>query len=212
MMRTTASALVALALALVLAVPALAGGEQDGAVTLTFELTLYGDVPEDAAFGVLNDLEDGEDQVVVFCGQPKGFEPKDDCVGGKGTTYTRSLELERGARIFYLFTKVRPESAADCQGEECGGVQENFYATSLETGVEDYQTIDADTTKAAYYDADAAKGGAGDGPGQPGMPDTGAGGAAGVGGPLGSIAAVLAVALSAAGGYAVRRRAGRRMV
>ncbi len=47
-MKTLASISLALALALVLAVPALAGGEQNDMVTKTFELTIKGAVDDSA--------------------------------------------------------------------------------------------------------------------------------------------------------------------
>lgn len=215
-MRTTASTLGALVLALLVTVPAFAGVEQADTVTLTFELTLYGDVPTDTTFGVLYDFEDPKetDQAIPFCGQPKGYEPKEDCAGGDGTTYRESVKLPRGTRIFYLFAKFQPESGTDCEGQECPeGLQENFYATATElgqaTGKEDYQTISADATKIAYYDANTGKGGGGKGPGPTGMPSTGAGGAAGSNPPLGGIAAAFAVVASLAGGSVARRRGGR---
>jgi hypothetical protein len=206
MMKTLASSLMALTLALLLAMPAHAGGdEQDGTVTKTFELTLYGNVPADQLFAVgyatRAQFVDGAfpDPVpyILFCGtlaegddRPALVVTEGTCTGGTGTTYSADVELDQGAELAYFF--VRASNTAP-----------NLFDAFLTTPINEelnptaYETLTDDATNTAYY-----RYGTADEP-MPEMPATGAGGMAGSHLPLARVAATLS--LLGAGAYTTRR-------
>ncbi len=193
-MKTLRSTLTALTLALLLAVPVLAqGGDQGDKVTVTFELTLYGDVPQDQAFGVFHPTAEDDPRqrapILLLCGQVEGFEPRPDCAGG-GSVHAGSLKLERGTRLAYAFVRVAeadPENTAEI-----------FYLTPTNEEGEPavFEPVYHDATYGTHYrfgpDEDRQV---------PEMPDTGAGGMAGAGLRPGPAAAV-AMALLITAGYA----------
>ncbi len=197
-MKTLRSTLTALTLALLLAVPVLAqGGDQGDKVTVTFELTLYGDVPQDQAFGVFHPTAEDDPRqrapIILLCGQVEGFEPGADCAGG-GAVHAGSLKLERGTRLAYAFVRVAeadPENTAEI-----------FYSTPTNKEAEPavFEPVDHDATFGAYY-----RFGPDDDRQMPEMPDTGASGMAGAGLRLGPAAAV-AMALLITVGYATWSR------
>ncbi|MDP9352576.1 MAG: hypothetical protein M3P51_13700 [Chloroflexota bacterium] len=205
-MKIWISTLMALTLALVLSGPALAGDGQDDTITKTFKLTLYGDVPAAELFAVgyatREQLDNGSfpDPVpyILFCGT---LSPGDDrptqvvtdgsCKGGHGTTYTATVEFERGAELAYFFVRA---SNAD----------PNLFDAFLTTPINEelkptaYETLSDDATNAAYYRYGAAE------EPMPKMPTTGAGGMADSYPPFAGAAAILG--LLAAGTYTARRR------
>ncbi len=219
-MKTLASLLTALALALLLAVPVLAGGDGGDTVTKRFKVTLYGDVPKDRAVAVFYATREqweagkGEGTNIVFCGQPDEEDQApnvetvvasdEDCSGG--STYSQVVRLERGAEIVFLFVHGPEDVPEDYQGED----DVVFHSTPFDENFQpvEYETIDDDTTNDAYYDFEMQKGGAGNGADAPGMPGAGAGGMVNGSRPPGIslAAAAAAIPLLAAGGYARRRR------
>ncbi len=217
-MKALASTLTALALALLLTVPAFAGGDEGGdTVTKTFAITLYGDVPEDRSVAAIyftrEQVEAGfsGETVIIFCGQVprEDLNPEaevitastEDCEGGAGTTYTQEVALKRGTELTYLFAAGPEDIPEDYDGSE----DVLIYSTPRDQTFQPtaYETVSEDMTSSAYYDFDTGKGGAGAGPGTPKMPHTGAGGMASTGIPLGYGAAALC--LLAACGCAARR-------
>lgn len=213
-MKTTASTLMALTLALILAVPVFAGGGQEDMVTKTFTLTLHGDVPADEGF-IAGYVEEGqnpdtEGHFVVLCADldriPKEERegiPSEDIISdqpcaGHGNVYSFERKFERGTGLAFFFARV---SVTDEDFFE-------IFSTSLkgdleldeDPGPEDFETLNSDTTNTAWFRFS----GGGDDQQMPEMPSTGAGGMAGGSLPLGNVAAALA--LLAAGGYAVIRR------
>ncbi len=217
-MKTMASTLTTLALALLLTAPAVAGGDKGGdTVTKTFEVTLYGDVPHDrsvaATYFTREQVEAGfsGETIIIFCGQvpSEDLNPEaeilrvttGDCKGDEGTTYTQEVELERGTELTYLFAAGPEDVSEDYDGSE----DVIIYTTPRDQSFQptEYETVNEDMTNAAYYDFDAEQGGEGSGPGAPQMPDTGAGGMAAAGLPWSYGATGLS--LLAASWYAVRR-------
>ncbi len=191
-MKTTVSTLTALVLALLLAVPALAGGdEQADLVTKTFTLTLDGEVPQDRVFGAFYYVSPDTHPagLIQFCGPPvEGGEPPSQVVSatgcrGAGTVYTASVAFERGSGIFVEFVTL---SVDDPQN-----TLEIFAESEL---------LEPATTVAARY-----RFGAHNAPPLPGMPATGAGGTASTHPTPGRLAAVLS--LLALGACALRRTA-----
>ncbi len=205
-MKTLASSLMALTLALLLAMPAHAGGdERDDTVTKTFELTLYGDVPADQLFAVgyatRAQLVDGAfpDPVpyILFCGtlsegddQPAQVVTEGSCTGGEGTTYRADVELEEGDELAYFFARASNTDP---------NLFDIFFATPINEELKPtaYETLSDDATNAAYYRYGTA------GEAMPEMPATGAGGMAGGQFPLAGVAGTFG--LLAAGAYTARR-------
>ncbi len=199
-MKTLASTLVALTLALILAVPVLAGGEQGDTVTKTFELTLHGDVPEDRVFAAYYSTDvtnvGGEPtDYILFCGGTESERAgarqvvsQEDCAGA-GEVYRAQVEFERGAQLVYFFI-VAVEGT------------ENFeiFHTNVPTRDSKPELLSTDTTNRAWY-----KFGAGDDQQVPGMPATGAGAMSGSGLPWTGHELVLTL-LAAAGCAVLGRR------
>lgn len=203
-MKILASTLTALMLALLLVVPAPAGGSTQDMATKTFKLTLYGDVPSGQVFGVLYTTQGTQAPTIVqFCGpELQGVGPnirrisEESCSGG-GTAYSFDAEFPQGTKLAFRYLTG---PADDPQASQ------TFY-TSIEgdgapSDTGDFETLDADLINSAYYDSDTGRGGAGDGPGAPQMPDTGAGGLSDEGSPPGGTAALAALV---AIGYAASR-------
>ncbi len=200
-MRTMASTLTALALALLLAAPAVAGGEQGNTVTKTLELTLHGEVPQDRVFGAFYyvSAETHPAGLVQFCGpQVEGGEPPSQVVSekactGDGSVYRAEVEFDRGTGVFVEFVTL---SVSDPQNtlEIFTEIPEPENPESLR-----YETLDADATNSAWYRFEA-----GGNQQTPQMPATGSGGMSNDGAPVNGIA--VGLSLVAAGGYAVRRR------
>ncbi len=202
-MKTVASTMAALMLALLLAAPVLAGGDTQGdKITKTFKLTLYGDVPEDrvfaAVYGTREDAEGGTPNFVLFCGQTEEFPPgaqvttvsEEDCVGADGTEYTAEVEFERGTSIYFAY--IHGKEGADKDANEL------FFRSDdgdEELEDEDFEVLNGDKTNTGWYRF-------GD---LPDMPDTGAGGMAGGGLPIQQTSAALGL-LAAAGYWIARRR------
>ncbi len=204
-MKTLASILLALTLALVLTIPALAGGEQDDMVTKTFKLTLHGDVPAERVFEVKYLTEEqarsgANPTAIQFCGsvQDPGavrIISREACVGN-GTIYTAELEFPRGTRLAYMYFTLLASDPV--------GTDETFFSSikgpGEPGGPEDFETLDEDMVNFASYQSRTA-----DGDGQaPEMPDTGAGAMAGTNLPI--YAGMALFSLVAAVGYGVRRR------
>ena len=200
-MRTIASAVTALALALLLAVPVFAGGAQGNMVTQTLELTLHGKVPQDRVFGAFYYVspETHPAGLVQFCGpHVEGGEPPSQVVSeeacvGKGTVYRAEVVFKRGTRVFVEFVTLSvrdPQNTLEIFAE----FPELEESESLE-----YETLNADATNSAWYSFRA-------GAGQPAalMPATGSGGTGHDG--LRIRAGAVGLSLFAAGGYALRRR------
>lgn len=205
-MKTLASSLMALTLALLLVIPVhVDGDKRDDTVTKTFELTLYGDVPADQLFAVgyatRAQLVDGAfpDPVpyILFCGslaegddQPAQVFTEGSCTGGEGTTYSADVELDQGAELAYFFARA---SSTD------PNLFDAFLTTPINKELKPtaYETLSDDSTNAAYYRYGAAA------EPMPEMPATGAGGMAGSRFPLARVAATLG--LLAAGAYTARR-------
>ncbi len=183
-MKPSASTLTAILLALVLAIPAFAGGQEDS-VTKTFGLTLHGDVPPDQQFTAVYFTQENErpspenpHPLVQFCGPelqiPEEVEVvelakrvSEDACEGHGTVYEFEVELPRGAKLFFAYDRT---SATDPDEFE------TFYRSGdggEELGPEDFEMLNADTTNSAYYRYAGTQ--------SPGMPNTGAGGEAGGG-------------------------------
>ncbi len=200
-MRIMASTLTALAFALLLTAPVVAGGEQDDTVTKTLELTLHGEVPQDRVFGAFYYVspETHPAGLVQFCGpQVEGGEPpsqviSDDACAGDGLIYRAEVEFDHGTGVFLEFVTL---SVSDPQNtlEIFTEIPEPENPESLR-----YETLDADATNSAWYRFEA-----GGDQQTPKMPATGSGGMSSDGAPMKSIA--VGLSLFAAGGYAVRRR------
>ncbi len=185
-MKTLASLLTALALAVLLTVPAFAGGEEGGdTVTKTYSLTINGSVddPEDRLFFGEHSAEgDGTDEapvIIMFCGPdlsvliPEGedFEViradnyTEECVGD-GRVYTASRQLEPGGQLYFGF------STALLSELRAGGQPEGFFTSDDGDDQEepgDFEVVNTDTTNTAWYTFS-------DDQQAPQMPDTGAGG------------------------------------
>ncbi len=166
-MTLAAKMLTVLLLTLALSIPALA--QEDSTATKTFELTLYGDVPEGETFIASYDIQDSEDPIteLLLCGP----EAARVCQGGDGTLYTASAELQTGFPSPYRiqFRRLR--------------INRTF--------AELVESIEADTTNSAHYRFPSGD----DMPDQ--LPDTGAGGLAGPGMPASSVAILAFIAVRA---------------
>ncbi len=211
------------------------GGDQQGGggasmVTKTFELTLNGDVPADAAF-VAGYLEEGQDpdtegRFVILCGDlsqipPEEIQdiPDEDIISDEacvGNVYSFERDFAQGTNLAFFFARA---SVTDEEFFE-------IFHTSLQNrnldeppGPGDFETLNTDFTNTAWYtftgagdvqddQQDDQQGGGGDDQQDEdlpeAMPETGAGGMAGTGLPIAQVAA--AVSLLAAGAYGVRRR------
>ena len=215
-MKTLASTLTALVLALLLTAPAVAGGDKGGdTVTKTYSLTVNGrvDDPGDRLFFAEHSAEgDGTDAapaIIMYCGPdlsqliPEGenFEVvradnySEQCLGN-GTVYTASRELEPVGRLYFSFSTARLSEL------KAGGEPETIFTSDDgddQEEPEDFEVINTDTTNTAWYSFS----GSGVEQQTPQMPDTGAGGMAGAGLPMGYGAATLS--LVAACGYVARR-------
>ncbi len=121
-MKTLASILLALTLALVLTIPALAGGEQDDMVTKTFELTINGEVddPEDRVFAVtyfyspdLGPAELGKVLTELYTSDspPQPPESLVQGIGGFCGPQGYQEQLAEG-----LGMEVAPANAGECEG------------------------------------------------------------------------------------------------
>ena len=202
-MKTAASIFVALMLALLLTVPGYAQGtdqqgddQQDDTVTKTLKLTLYGNVPEDRAFGAFYYVspETHPEGLIQFCGPnvPGGEPPsqvvsEEECQGG-GTVYTASMEFESGTGIFVEFVTLSvndPQNTLEIFAES----PELEARESLE-----YEVLDTDATNTARY-----RFGADNGQQTPKMPTTGAGGMASTHSPVAHMAAMLLLLTAGAG-------------
>ncbi len=183
-MGTLASTLTALAIALMLAVPASAGGDT---VTKTYSLTVNGtvDKPGDRLFFAEHSAEgDDTDEApvfIMFCGPdlsqivPEGEDIEiiradnysEQCAGD-GTVYTASRELEPSGRLYYsIATALMSELRSGGQPETI--VTSDDGDDQEEPG--DFEVINTDTTNSASYTFS----GAGDDQQSPKMPDTGGG-------------------------------------
>ena len=217
-MKAITSAIAALMLALLLVAPALAAGEQGETVTKTFELTLHGDVPEEATFSVfylsldmpvdqaLEEISEhpekyfpGQQRVIQFCGPkvelglPIHYVSDEACKGG-GAVYTHDVELPLGGTLYFAYERApadNPEGHEAFFGSDDGDGQ---------PGAEDFESLDADATNSGWFRYGAT---GDDQQEMPGMPDTGAGGLAGAG-PSSMGAAAAALSLLVAAGYGLR--------
>ncbi len=200
-MRTMASTLTALALALLLTAPVLAGGEQGDTVTKTLELTLHGEVPQDRVFGAFYYVspETHPAGLVQFCGpHVEGGEPPSQVVSeeecaGDGSVYRAEVAFERGTGVFVEFVTLSvrdPQNTLEIFAE----IPEPENPESLK-----YETLDADASNSGWYSFKA-----GDNQQTPQMPATGSGGTSNDGIPANGIA--VGLSLVAAGGYALRQR------
>jgi hypothetical protein len=216
-MKTIASALTALTLALLLAAPVLARGEEGDTVTRTFELTLYGDVPEDATFSVFylsldmpvdRALEEiskhpekyfpAQQRAIQFCGPrldvglPTRRVSDETCRGG-GTVYAYDVELPRGGSLYFAYERTPADTP---EGHEA------FFGSDDGDGrpeEADFEILDGDATNAAWFRYAAGD----DQQGMPEMPHTGAGGLAGTSPPP-TLAGAAGLSVLVAGGYASR--------
>ncbi len=168
------------------------------AVTKTFQLTLYGDVPDGTAFSVEVENETtGSAEGVWLCGSAGANE----CQGSaEGSVYTATRQYPEGTVLTFTWTRWIP-----------GDPEGNPFGTGRET-------IITSMTNSAWFRFEPAKDtkddqqdtGAGDVQDDQqvevpkAMPSTGAGGMAGGGIPLGTVAAT--IMMLAAGGYATLRR------
>ncbi len=194
-MRTATSTATALALTMLLAVPAFVAGAQGDTVTQTLELTLHGQVPTDRTFGAFYYVSPDTHPagLVQFCGpEVEGGEPpsqvvSEDACAGEGTVYTAEVEFKRGTGVFVEFLTL---SASDPRNtlEIFAEIPALAEPESLQ-----YATLDGDVTTSASYSFTA---------GAPGMPAAGVGAAGQDGQRLGAIA--VALSLLAAGGLALR--------
>jgi len=98
----------ALLLVLVMAVPAQAKEHKDNYITITFELTIYGDVPEDQEFQVLwgyTPPPNGSEAFMPprFCGPTPGLYAHKPPCEGHGKVYRESVEVPKGRWFGYLY-------------------------------------------------------------------------------------------------------------
>lgn len=180
-MRKLGPALLAITLALVLAAPALAGGSQQGMVTKTFKLTLYGNVPATKGFALsyLTSPQPQRPNLIVFCGQAKGGLPPVKVVDpgpckGNGTTYTVTMQFKQGTTLFYGYVVALlsdPNTTSQIFAGNLTGNGRNIHPAG---GPE---ILTSNITNSAWY----SFGGNGQ---TPRMPDAGAGGASRPGLPL----------------------------
>ncbi len=138
------------------------GGGGD-TVTKTFELTVNGDVPADAAF-VVGYLEEGEDpdtggHFVILCGDigqipeedlegiPAEDIISDEPCGGNGAVHSFEREFAQGTGIAYFFAR------ASVTDEEVFEVFHTSIQGTIEDdpGPEDFETLDTDMTNTAWY-------------------------------------------------------------
>ncbi len=216
-MKTLASILTTMVLALLLTTPAIAGGDKgDDTATKTYSLTVNGrmDEPDDRLFFAMHSAEgDGTDEapeLIMFCGPdlsqliPEGedFEVvradnySEQCVGN-GTVYTASRELEPGGRLYFSF------STALLSELKAGGEPETIVTSDDgddREEPEDFEVINIDTTNTAWYTFSIS----GDDQQAPQMPGTGAGGMASGGIPMGYGIAALSLLVGFA--YAAVRK------
>lgn len=134
------------------------GDGQTGVVARTFELTLYGDVPQGESFYVQYRWQgDAPDQTetLLFCGDLIGEEPKESCEGG-GTTYSVTVHFDAGTVIDFKFSRHDVDDS----------YVDTFYS--------DTETMSESATNSAYFEYSND----GDGDPLPDLPDSGAGGVA----------------------------------
>lgn len=134
-------------------------------VAKTFELKLYGDVPEEQLFKL--ELDDavpgpGGSVVVFFCGDWEGADSdyaaahkevvvvsRGACRGGAGATYTFTARFARDQRITYSFDRANRDEHRDSE----------YFLTSYDLypplygiiGPEDVEVQVRDTTTTAVY-------------------------------------------------------------
>ncbi len=201
-MKTAASTLITLVLALLLTIPGYAQGtaQQGDMVTKELKLTLHGDVPEDRVFGAFYYIspEMHPAGLIQFCGpdvpggQPASQVVSEEACRGGGTEYTASVEFESGTGIFVELVTL---SVNDPQN-----ILEIFAESPEPADPErlEYEVLDTDTTNAAWYTF-----GAGKGEQMPKMPTTGACGMAGSNSP--AIPMAFMLLLFTTGACALRR-------
>ncbi len=139
------------------------GGGGGAMVTKTFELTINGEVPADAAF-VVGYLEEGEDpdtggHFVILCGDI-GQIPEEDlegipdedilsdeaCVGdGNVLTFEREFEQGTGIAFFFARASVTDEDVFEVFHTSIEGTLED------DPGPEDFEMLDTDVTNTAFY-------------------------------------------------------------
>ncbi len=217
-MKTITSTLMALALALLLVVPALAGGEGGDTVTKTFKLTVNGEVddPSDRLFAAFyapsqktpaefaeelrTNPDDVKTYVIVFC-RPEGADLEAFAQGGDAelTQVVSEEECQGGGRTYTADVEL-PQGSILVYTIITGLLSNldesvEMLATNAneETGEVDFEVLDSDVVNSASYPVAS-----------PGMPETGAGGMAGGSLPLGAFPAV--ASLLAAGIYLSSRR------
>lgn len=186
-MRTLFTTSLVFCLALLLAAPATAQDAER--VTLTFRLTLRGEVPDREEFRMVfvksNELPPGEFR---FCGKATAFEPDlKPCEGG-GTVYTETVTVltdEPGIEVSYSYSRSIPLRRGGFTTELFfyGSVPADrdrtvsAYFTYAEAGGDQQEAPDnqqggvPDNQQAPPDDADAEDG-------MPGLPATGGGGSA----------------------------------
>jgi len=200
-MRTLASTVTALILALLLAVPVFAGGKQSDTVTQTLELTLHGRVPQDRVFGAFYYVSPDTHPagLVQFCGPhvaggapPSQVVSKAACVGN-GTVYRAEVVFARGTGVFVEFVTL---SVSDPQNtlKIFAEFPEQEKPESLK-----YETLNADVTTSARYSFEAVHGQQ-----SSRLPATGSGGIGHAALSLSGIA--VGLSLLAAGAYVLWRR------
>lgn len=214
--------LVLLTMALVLA-PAVTHAQED-TVTVTYRLTLTGDVPPNVLFGATaEDAESGDGAIIsnkLLCGiwEKPPDDPDDyDCT--RERTHTVSDEVPTGTRLMVVFYGAQSEfgvQRAMVTEDTTFSATYNFGSdddagSGMDEGADDGDTRtddDADggtddgtdSGDAAGNDDDTAGETEGDTSGDEGvdMPETGGGGAASDGAPVGQLATGLALVGAAA--------------
>lgn len=177
-MHRLASMLMALALATLLTTGALAqsgNDQQQDEVTVSFELQVNGEVPDDRAFAILygtrEDLSADRYTVVGYCakGDPSQL-PTDVLVSdapctGSGKVYRYADQFPTGTQLLFSYQVCQPSAGVQSCREFHGSEDDDEDVEDS-----DFATLSADTTISAYYSFERS----GRTPSQ--MPATGAGG------------------------------------